>query len=284
MSEWIEWEGGECPVSGDTEVDVRFRTGSTDSGNRASSWAWDRWDESADIVAYRVVEKVADKMQAAAAMLDAQPVPAEDRMFWDGEKMHSTNPAPVDKVVQPVPAEDLAFWNGEKMQAAVTEQLADSMGGITQYAIGKSPADTTSKPSNPKDAIGDTKVPLAFLSPIAKAHWALAQHCGRVKYGAWNWREAGVRASVYISAIGRHMDGYLSGEQLDPADGTHHLGNVMACCAILLEAEARGNLTDDRPPKLDMRPAYAFVEQAQAALNAKYADRNPKHWALGDTL
>lgn len=231
MSEWIEWKGGECPVGEDVEVEARLAgVKSVGDVRPAHEWCWRRYGGVADIVAYRVIEKAADKMQAAAAVLDAQPVPAEDRMFWDGEKMHST------------------------------------------------------KPSNPKDAIGDTKVPLAFLSPIAKAHWALAQHCGLVKYGAWNWREAGVRASVYISAIGRHMDGYLSGEQLDPADGTHHLGNVMACCAILLEAEARGNLTDDRPPKLDMRPAYAFVEQAQAALNAKYADRNPKHWTIGDTL
>jgi len=134
------------------------------------------------------------------------------------------------------------------------------------------------KPSNPKDAVGDTKVPLALCSPIAKAHWALAQHCGRVKYGAWNWREAGARISVYLSAIQRHADAYLSGERLDPADGTHHLGNIMACCAILLEAEAAGKLADDRPPEVGMRCVYAEVEQQQAELTKKYNDRNPKHW------
>ena len=182
------------------------------------------------------------------------------------------------------------FGRGETSRAVTAGRL-DWAAGEDVYPIiayrvveeAVQPAPNT-KPTNPKDAIGDTKLPLALLSPIAKAHWALAQHCGRVKYGAWNWREAGVRASVYISAIGRHMDGYLSGEQLDPADGTHHLGNVMACCAILLEAEARGNLTDDRPPRLDMRPAYALAEQVQATLTEKYADRNPKHWTIADTL
>lgn len=144
-------------------------------------------------------------------------------------------------------------------------------------------AATTTKDGNPKDAVGGTKVPLAFLSPIAKAHWALAQHCGRVKYGAWNWREAGVRASVYISAIQRHADGYLSGEQHDPADGTHHLCNIMACCAILLEAEAIGNLVDDRPPRVDMRPTYEFVEKQMAVLTEKYKDRQPRHWTINDT-
>lgn len=137
-------------------------------------------------------------------------------------------------------------------------------------------ADT--KPTNPKDAAATGRVPLGLLSPIAKAHWALAQHCGRAKYGAWNWREAGARASIYLDAIGRHADGYLSGETYDPVDNTHHLGNVMACCAILLEAEAAGKLVDDRPPTLDMRATYADVEKRQADLTAKYSDRNPKHW------
>jgi hypothetical protein len=137
---------------------------------------------------------------------------------------------------------------------------------------------TDTKPTNPKDAAATGRVPLGLLSPIAKAHWALAQHCGRAKYGAWNWREAGARASIYLDAIGRHADGYLSGETHDPADGTHHLGNIMACCAIMLEAEAAGKLVDDRPPTLDMRPTYADVERRQADLTEKYADRNPKHW------
>ncbi len=134
------------------------------------------------------------------------------------------------------------------------------------------------KPTNPKDAAATGRVPLGLLSPIAKAHWALAQHCGRAKYGAWNWREAGARASIYLDAIDRHKDGYLSGETYDPKDGTHHLGNIMACCAILMEAEVAGKLIDDRPPHLDMRSTYDNVERVMAELTAKYAHLNPKHW------
>lgn len=171
--------------------------------------------------------------------------------------------------------------------AAAEKRIVGAHPGLGAAYVGVDPAHGSDavaymlrsvKPSNPKDAVGDTKVPLALCSPIAKAHWALAQHCGRVKYGAWNWREAGARISVYLSAIQRHADGYLSGERLDPADGTHHLGNIMACCAILLEAEAAGKLTDDRPPEVGMRCAYTEVEQQQANLTKKYADRNPKHW------
>lgn len=140
------------------------------------------------------------------------------------------------------------------------------------------------KETNPKDAIGDKKAPLHLCSPIAMLHWALAQFAGLLKYGAWNWRPSGVRASVYIAAIKRHTDAYNSGERLDPVDGSHHLGNVMACCAILLEAEAAGNLVDDRPPMVSHRSTLEFVEKQMEELRTKYADRSPRHYTIADNL
>lgn len=139
------------------------------------------------------------------------------------------------------------------------------------------------KDTNPKDAIGATKVPLSLLSPIAKAAWALAQFCGMTKYGAWNWRKAGVRMSIYLDAIDRHRDGLLSGEWYDPVDGTAHLGNIMACCAIILDAHAAGKLIDDRPPSVDMRPMYAEVEARMPVLRRKYEHCKPRHYTIADT-
>jgi hypothetical protein len=139
------------------------------------------------------------------------------------------------------------------------------------------------KETNPKDAASDTRVPLWLLSPVAKGHWALAQLAGALKYGAWNWRAAGVRSSVYLSAAQRHLDAYLSGEEHDPVDGTHHLGNIMACCAILLDAQAAGKLTDDRPPSVGIRTTYRWLESLAGKLRAKYADRSPRHYTIGDT-
>jgi hypothetical protein len=141
----------------------------------------------------------------------------------------------------------------------------------------------TTKATNPKDAIADNKVPLWLLSPIAKAQWALAQFAGMLKYGTWNWRVAGVRASVYLSAMQRHVDAYVSGEETDPTDGSHHLGNVMACCAILLDAKAAGKLTDDRPPSVDVRGTYAAVEAQMSALRSKYADKAPRNYSIDDS-
>lgn len=139
------------------------------------------------------------------------------------------------------------------------------------------------KASNPKDAVASTRIPLWLLSPIAKAHWALAQFAGAVKYGAWNWRVVGVRSSVYLSAAQRHLDAYSAGEELDPVDGTHHLGNLMACCAILLDASAAGQLTDDRPPSLSLRPTYRELEELAKKLMEKYAEVAPRHYTCEDT-
>jgi hypothetical protein len=135
---------------------------------------------------------------------------------------------------------------------------------------------------NPKDAIGGTKVPLHLVSPISKAYAAIAHFLGNVKYGAWNWRAGGARASIYRSALERHMDRWWSGEENDPADGTPHLANALACINILIETQYGGNMIDDRPPRLDVDRAYAMVEALMPAIREKYADKNPKHWTLAD--
>lgn len=141
----------------------------------------------------------------------------------------------------------------------------------------------TTKDTNPKDAIGDKKVPLWLCSAIAKAQWACAQYAGFLKYGAWNWRKAGIRSSVYLSALQRHLDAYTSGEEFDPIDGTHHLGNIMACAAILLDARAAGKLNDDRPPSVELRATYAEVEARMAGLRVEYGDKSPKHYTIEDS-
>jgi hypothetical protein len=135
-----------------------------------------------------------------------------------------------------------------------------------------------SKDSNPKDVIGDTKVNLSNLSPIASAYWSVAQTAGALKYGSWNWRASGVRVSTYVSAIKRHLDKYNSGEEYDNVDGTHHLGNIMAGCAILLEARALGNLNDDRPPSFNIESTYKECQDTIKNLKVKYKSVEPFHY------
>lgn len=64
--DWIEWNGGECPVAPQTLVEVRFRDAAMDHPNswRASFWSdsdpskdcWLHDNNRADIIAYRIVE------------------------------------------------------------------------------------------------------------------------------------------------------------------------------------------------------------------------------------
>lgn len=56
MSEMIEWNGGECPVSPDTLVEVRLRNGCLKK-NTAACFRWNRRLFGGDIVAYRVLER-----------------------------------------------------------------------------------------------------------------------------------------------------------------------------------------------------------------------------------
>lgn len=144
-------------------------------------------------------------------------------------------------------------------------------------------AHSATKETNPKDTIGDAKVPLWLLSPQAKIKWAMAQFAGLIKYGAWNWRAAGVRTSIYLSAMERHMDAFKSGEDFDPTDGTDHLGNIMACSAILIDARAAGKLNDDRPPSVSHRAVIAEAEETMRRLKKQYADKAPRHYTIADT-
>jgi hypothetical protein len=139
------------------------------------------------------------------------------------------------------------------------------------------------KPTNPKDAIGVAKLPLHFVSGVVKAYHAIALYLGNVKYGAWNYRASGARASVYVSALQRHMDKWWEGEEYDQADGTPHLANALACISILIETKYGGNLVDDRPPSRDLNPLYKEMEGIMERIKAQYPDRTPRHYTIADT-
>ncbi len=142
----------------------------------------------------------------------------------------------------------------------------------------------SSKETNPKDAVASNKVPLGLVSPILKAQLSTAMAAGLVKYGAWNFRVAGAKAMVYVDAAHRHLDRWQSGQEYDPVDGTHHLANAAACVSIILECIAAGNLVDDRPPSIDLTSIYAQCEAVMSSLRIQYADKDPRHYTIADTL
>ena len=103
--------------------------------------------------------------------------------------------------------------------------------------------------TNPKTIHGERKSPLGLIPLRALQAAAGAHALGAAKYGPWNWREHSVAASVYVNAILRHLKAWQEEEDDDPESGVSHLGHIMACCGILLDAQAQGKLVDDRPRK-----------------------------------
>lgn len=141
----------------------------------------------------------------------------------------------------------------------------------------------TSKDTNPKDAIGETKLPLYLVPATAVAMYSLAHLNGALKYGAWNWRKAGIRYSVYLNALRRHLSALENGEETDPDDGVPHLAAMGACLNIVIDALACGKLVDDRPPRIDLRGWFVRLTTHVARLKNLHKSRTPRHWTIADS-
>jgi hypothetical protein len=92
MTNWIEWNGGACPIKSDkTRVECKNRDGEK---NHQSRW-WFRWEHqgwSDDIIAYRIIEdhepkepkmtreQITAQIAALQKQLDALPV--VKRVYW----------------------------------------------------------------------------------------------------------------------------------------------------------------------------------------------------------
>jgi len=149
---------------------------------------------------------------------------------------------------------------------------------------------TETKPSNPKDAIGSKKLMVHLVPSTAIAYMALAFTEGAVKYGKYNWRVAGVRFSIYLDAMYRHIMKLQNGENKDAVTGVPHLASIMACAAIITDAFHYNKLTDDRPyvGEDEAGNAAGFaqlldVEMANISAKVKevFKDFSPEQFTIG---
>lgn len=123
------------------------------------------------------------------------------------------------------------------------------------------------KDTNPKDAVGSSKVafhviPWRVITGIAHAFLG-----GALKYRAFNYRIAGVRGSVYFAASIRHILRWWEGEDFDPdvkgfdiGVRIHHLDEAIAGLMVVRDSIIRGNWTDDRPPAVN----EGWIDEANA--------------------
>lgn len=135
--------------------------------------------------------------------------------------------------------------------------------------------------TNPKDDLGSDRLPMHLWPQSATAFGAIALLNGALKYGRTNWRKSGVRPSIYVDAIQRHLTDWFEGNDYDPEDGVHNLGAVLACVAILVDAIVTGKLVDDRQYNgKGWRAARLAMEPNVKRLKDLHKDRKPTHYNI----
>lgn len=137
------------------------------------------------------------------------------------------------------------------------------------------PVPEHTKESNPKDAIGSTKPPIANvpLSVLSEVGMALAE--GQYKYGGYNWRVIGVRASVYWDATFRHIKAWWEGEDTDPDSKLSHITKAISALMVLRDAMIQDNWTDDRPPRSKQTPTQVSDQYKQMLERLKSLQPDP---------
>ncbi len=135
------------------------------------------------------------------------------------------------------------------------------------------------KDTNPKDKMATTRLDLSLFPSTATAYGALAMTEGDLKYGGYNYRTAGVKASVYFAAANRHLNKWFNGEWGDQKTNVPHLASALACIGVLIDAIECDKLNDDRPPKCDMAALLDEMEKKVVHLQELFPDGPERHKA-----
>lgn len=137
------------------------------------------------------------------------------------------------------------------------------------------------KPTNPKDIVGVGKAPMSTVSAAVLAEVGVAMLEGALKYGRHNYRVSGVRASVYYDATMRHIMSWWEGEDFDQDSELSHITKAITSLVVLRDAMINNKWVDDRPPATP--DFYIDLNKRAAALQVKYADRQPRHYTQLDS-
>lgn len=118
------------------------------------------------------------------------------------------------------------------------------------------------KQTNPKDGLGIRKwrqfacVPWSVIAEIG-----VGMLEGARKYGPYNWRPAGARASVYVDAAIGHIMQWQEGEDVDSYSGLSHITKAITSLVVLRDAMLQGVLVDDRPPAARLDALRSDLQQ-----------------------
>lgn len=126
----------------------------------------------------------------------------------------------------------------EEVRGRIQEQLGK--GSPTAGPLSEDPM------VNPKKAAGAVKAPMHTVPTLAMIELSGVMAGGAHKYGYHNFRESQVDAQTYIGAMNRHFLKWQDGVDFDNESGQHELAHLMACCAIMIDAQYTGKLIDNR--------------------------------------
>jgi hypothetical protein len=149
----------------------------------------------------------------------------------------------MEKIFWPsIPPNPTKWGSAKGMAEAIdTDSYKEDFYDQQEEAIPPKLADT-----NLKTLAAANKPRLSDVPPVALFALGAAMSNGKDKYDRFNWRETGSTASVFYDAIFRHLADWYNGEDHADDSKVHHLGHIMASCAILLDSEIHGKLNDDR--------------------------------------
>lgn len=140
------------------------------------------------------------------------------------------------------------------------------------------------KDTNPKDRVASSRLDLSLFPATARAYGALAMTEGDLKYGGYNYRIAGVKASIYYAAANRHLDKWFNGEWADQKTGVPHLASALACIGVLIDAIECNKLNDDRPPKCSMDTLLENMEEKVIHLQKLFPDGQERYTEIDNNL
>ncbi len=95
------------------------------------------------------------------------------------------------------------------------------------------------------------KAPLALIPPEAEEEEARVWAFGAKKYGLHNFRK-GLSYLRILSALRRHTNAIILGEDVDRETGLPHAAHIRCCAAMLIVFKGRADL-DDRYKKLSKK-------------------------------
>jgi hypothetical protein len=128
-----------------------------------------------------------------------------------------------------------------KRNAAYNRALEEHLDRKWDQAMQLEPID-----NNPKTRVALGKPRLSDVPPVALFALGAAMSDGASKYGRYNWRDTSVTASIFYDAMMRHLVDWYNGEEYAHDSKIHHLGHIMASCAIILDGMRNGKFNDDR--------------------------------------